>query len=73
MVAALLHLHEGTRPPGKFGDQMRGGLARGHDVGDGEPAPGAQLSGRSFSMLPRTRVTPGSAAQASGSIAPRSR
>ncbi len=31
-------------------------------------APSAQLSGRSFSMLPSTRETPGSAAQASGAI-----
>ncbi len=31
-----------------------------------EAAPGAQLSGRSFSALPSTRATPGNAAQASG-------
>ena len=33
MVAALLHLHEGPRPAGEFGDQMRRRLARRHDVG----------------------------------------
>ena len=67
MVAALLHLHEGARAAGELGDQMRRGLARRHDVATtAAGASGAQLSGRSFSTLPSTRVTPGSAAQALG-------
>ena len=34
VVATLLHLDEGARPSGEFGDQMRRRLARRHDVGD---------------------------------------
>ena len=43
VVAALLHLHEGSGAAGELGDQVRGGFARGHDVGNrgsgaGQPA-----------------------------------
>ena len=34
VVAPLLHLHEGSGSASERGDQMRGGLARGHDVGN---------------------------------------
>ena len=40
VVAALLHLHEGARAAGELGDQMRRGLARGHDVGHRGPGAG---------------------------------
>ena len=33
MVATLLDLHEGSSSASERGDQVRGGLARGHDVG----------------------------------------
>jgi hypothetical protein len=35
MIAALLHLHEGTGSAGEPGDQMRRSFARGHNVGHG--------------------------------------
>ncbi len=44
-------------------------VSRADMMSDTEPAaPGAQLSARSFSTLPSTRSTPGSAAHAAGSI-----
>ena len=37
MVAALLDLDEGARPALEARQQVRGGLAYRHDVGDGDP------------------------------------
>ena len=36
VVAAVLHLHEGARPAAQPVDQVKGGLAHGHDVVDAD-------------------------------------